>query len=249
MARAGGQGHRGGVPARLAAVARSVVWRRSERGRGDRRRWIGTSALLAAQGFTRVAGADEAGRGALAGPLVAAAVILPAGFDIEGINDSKMLTRAAARGRVRAHRRIGGVGGVQGRAGRDRRARAASSATSRCCAGPRRRSKPDYVLTDGFPVPDPVPVDRREEGRRRERERGRGVDRRQGHARSHHAAPASAISPSSGSTTTRATARRSISRRSTGTGRPRAPHVVRAVRAAIAVPGRGARGLAHEARA
>ena len=48
--------------------------------------------LLAAQGFTRVAGADEAGRGALAGPLVAAAVILPDSFDIEGINDSKMLT-------------------------------------------------------------------------------------------------------------------------------------------------------------
>jgi len=50
--------------------------------------------LLAAQGFTRVAGADEAGRGALAGPLVAAAVILPVDFDIEGINDSKVLSEA-----------------------------------------------------------------------------------------------------------------------------------------------------------
>jgi len=48
---------------------------------------------LREQGFSRVAGADEAGRGALAGPLVAAAVVLPDGFDPEGIDDSKVLTR------------------------------------------------------------------------------------------------------------------------------------------------------------
>ncbi len=47
---------------------------------------------LREQGFARIAGVDEAGRGALAGPLVAAAVILPEGFDREGIDDSKMLT-------------------------------------------------------------------------------------------------------------------------------------------------------------
>ncbi len=40
----------------------------------------------------RVAGADEAGRGPLAGPVVAAAVILPTDRWIEGINDSKKLT-------------------------------------------------------------------------------------------------------------------------------------------------------------
>ena len=43
-------------------------------------------------GFGRVAGADEAGRGALAGPLVAAAVILPRDCPIEGLADSKLLT-------------------------------------------------------------------------------------------------------------------------------------------------------------
>lgn len=47
---------------------------------------------LLAAGFRRVAGVDEAGRGALAGPLVAAAVILPEGFDVEGLADSKLLT-------------------------------------------------------------------------------------------------------------------------------------------------------------
>jgi ribonuclease HII len=49
------------------------------------------------RGFARVAGADEAGRGACAGPLVAAAAILAPGRrgEIPGLNDSKLLTPAA----------------------------------------------------------------------------------------------------------------------------------------------------------
>ena len=43
------------------------------------------------QGFQRIAGIDEAGRGPLAGPVVAAACILPEGALIEGIDDSKKL--------------------------------------------------------------------------------------------------------------------------------------------------------------
>src|SRR5208282_344290 len=52
------------------------------------------------RGATRVAGVDEAGRGPLAGPVVAAAAILPAQWadaglpdELEGLNDSKQLTR------------------------------------------------------------------------------------------------------------------------------------------------------------
>jgi len=45
-------------------------------------------------GFRRVAGLDEVGRGCLAGPVVAAAVILPARHRIKGLRDSKMLPRA-----------------------------------------------------------------------------------------------------------------------------------------------------------
>jgi ribonuclease HII len=44
--------------------------------------------------FTFECGCDEAGRGCLAGPVVAAAVILPAGFDCPLLNDSKQLTEA-----------------------------------------------------------------------------------------------------------------------------------------------------------
>ena len=45
-----------------------------------------------AEGFTAVCGCDEAGRGPLCGPVVAAAVILPCGLEIEGLNDSKKLS-------------------------------------------------------------------------------------------------------------------------------------------------------------
>lgn len=54
--------------------------------------------VLWQQGVTRVAGVDEAGRGPLAGPVVAAAAILPSRWDavfpkeLEGLNDSKQLT-------------------------------------------------------------------------------------------------------------------------------------------------------------
>lgn len=47
---------------------------------------------LWSRGFNRVAGVDEVGRGPLAGPVVAAAVILPATVDLPGITDSKQLT-------------------------------------------------------------------------------------------------------------------------------------------------------------
>lgn len=51
-------------------------------------------ARLSDGGFTQVAGADEVGRGALAGPLVAAAVVLPPDVDLQGLRDSKLCTKA-----------------------------------------------------------------------------------------------------------------------------------------------------------
>lgn len=44
------------------------------------------------KGFTLICGVDEAGRGPLAGPVCAAAVILPRDLEIEGLNDSKKLS-------------------------------------------------------------------------------------------------------------------------------------------------------------
>lgn len=45
-----------------------------------------------AQGYRAIVGTDEVGRGPLAGPVVAAAVVLPRGVEILGINDSKKLS-------------------------------------------------------------------------------------------------------------------------------------------------------------
>ncbi len=50
------------------------------------------TAALRAEGFAAVCGVDEAGRGPLCGPVVAAAVILPEGWVPEGLNDSKKLS-------------------------------------------------------------------------------------------------------------------------------------------------------------
>ena len=47
---------------------------------------------LYSKGYVAVCGCDEAGRGPLLGPVVAAAVILPRGFIIDGLDDSKKLT-------------------------------------------------------------------------------------------------------------------------------------------------------------
>ncbi|MCL2364176.1 MAG: ribonuclease HII [Defluviitaleaceae bacterium] len=53
-----------------------------------------TEAALHARGFHFIAGVDEAGRGPLAGPVVAAAVVLPPGLIIEGVYDSKKIAPA-----------------------------------------------------------------------------------------------------------------------------------------------------------
>ena len=52
---------------------------------------------LTAQGFKIIAGGDEAGRGPLAGPVSAAMVVLPKDYRIDGIDDSKKLSRKKRR--------------------------------------------------------------------------------------------------------------------------------------------------------
>jgi ribonuclease HII len=111
-------------------------------------------------GFHVVAGVDEAGRGALAGPLMAAAVVLPEGFDPEGLEDSKLLTPLQ---RERMYARIGeeavAIAVCRAMPGRIDR-----SGLHRTNLRLLRRAlallpvRPEYILTDGFPVPRlPVP--------------------------------------------------------------------------------------------
>ena len=54
--------------------------------------WLEYENEAYSKGYNCVCGVDEAGRGPLAGPVFAAAVILPKGYVIEGVNDSKKLS-------------------------------------------------------------------------------------------------------------------------------------------------------------
>ena len=54
--------------------------------------WLEFENIAYQKGFSSVCGVDEAGRGPLAGPVCAAAVILPKGMIIDGVNDSKKLS-------------------------------------------------------------------------------------------------------------------------------------------------------------
>ena len=108
---------------------------------------------LWAQGYRRVAGIDEVGRGPLAGPVVAAAVILPPGFEaawMERVQDSKLLT-PKARSELAAAIHVAADVGLGAASSREIDRLGLVKATHRAM----RRAlatlyvAPDYVLVDG----------------------------------------------------------------------------------------------------
>jgi len=105
--------------------------------------------------YRLIAGVDEAGRGPLAGPVVAAAVILPASCKIRALNDSKQLSvaqRNVVYGRIQRFALAIGVGVVEA-AEIDRvNIRHASFAAMRLALN-RLIAKPVHVLVDGFRIP------------------------------------------------------------------------------------------------
>jgi ribonuclease HII len=123
------------------------------------RREAGLYALeraLQRRGFRYVAGADEAGRGACAGPLVAAAAILPEGRrgEIDELADSKLLT-PAARERVYADvvvRALAYAVIIVPPAEVDARGLHVCNLSAMRRALASLTTGPEYVLTDGFPV-------------------------------------------------------------------------------------------------
>lgn len=112
--------------------------------------------VLQRSGFPLVAGADEAGRGACAGPLVVAAVILPPGRrgEVPGLADSKLLTeraREAAYAEV-LRRALGWSVVVVSPREVDRLGLHVMNIRAMRQAVSRLEPAPSYALTDGFPV-------------------------------------------------------------------------------------------------
>ena len=108
------------------------------------------------KGYTQIAGIDEAGRGALAGPVVAAAVILPADCQIDGLTDSKLLTpnqRELLVDKIHSTAISVGIGSVDNRTiERINILQAALLAMKN--AVEQLILKPDYLLVDGSKLPD-----------------------------------------------------------------------------------------------
>ncbi len=112
--------------------------------------------MLQRHGFPRVAGADEAGRGACAGPLVVAAVVLPPGRrgEVPGLADSKLLTaraREVAYDEVVARALAWSVVVVAPQEV-DRIGLHVANVRAMRQAVVRLDPCPSYVLTDGFPI-------------------------------------------------------------------------------------------------
>ncbi|MDF2924764.1 MAG: ribonuclease [Paenibacillaceae bacterium] len=111
------------------------------------------------QGYRRIAGIDEVGRGCLFGDVVAAAVILPEGLVIEGINDSKKLTekrRNALYEVIQAEALGIGIGYVDAQTvDRINIKQAARLAMKQ--AVELLQSEPDYLLVDAEKVDSPLP--------------------------------------------------------------------------------------------
>jgi ribonuclease HII len=103
------------------------------------------------RGFKRVAGLDEVGRGPLAGPVVAAAVVFPRGFSHPDIKDSKALTAAQREELVPIIKRhsFGWAIGIVEVEEIDRRNILNASLLAMVTALKALRPRPDCVLIDG----------------------------------------------------------------------------------------------------
>ncbi len=114
-------------------------------------------AALWAQGYQTVVGVDEVGRGPLAGPVVAAAVVFPPGLPpIDGLRDSKTMT-SASRERVAAEvcaRATAWTVAAASVREIDRLNIRRATALAMRRAINRLPIPPDYLLVDGNPVPE-----------------------------------------------------------------------------------------------
>ncbi len=106
-------------------------------------------------GYKLIAGIDEAGRGALAGPVIAAAVILPLNCSIDGLKDSKQLTpkqRALLADQIHNVALSVGIGSADNRV-IDRLNILKATLLAMQNAIEKLTPQPDYLLVDGINLP------------------------------------------------------------------------------------------------
>jgi ribonuclease HII len=138
-------------------LVRTLERRRDERRREARRvaRLFALRRQLFAAGARLVAGVDEVGVGPLAGPLVAAAVVLPVRVRLTGLNDSKQLTaqeREALDGEIRGQAVAFSIAELSaGDVDRLNTRGASLEAMRRAVLG--LAAQPDHVLVDAFTIP------------------------------------------------------------------------------------------------
>ncbi len=141
------------------ALAKRIRGRQGKnRAEGQRlRHLLRFETELWAQGHTHIAGVDEAGRGPLAGPVVAAAAILPQGWKLEGLDDSKKIADEARRDELAEAIKRGAVAWAVGVAEAEeidrlniRRASLLAMHRALQALG----IQPDYVLLDAFTIPE-----------------------------------------------------------------------------------------------
>ena len=113
-------------------------------------------------GARYIAGVDEVGRGPLAGPVVAAAVILPADFDVPGVDDSKKLSekkREELFEQITEHAVAYGVGVIENYIIDEINILEATKLAMKK-ALERLETRPDYILIDALTLKD-VPIPQR----------------------------------------------------------------------------------------
>jgi ribonuclease HII len=114
---------------------------------------------LRARGFHAVAGVDEVGRGALFGPVVAAAVILSPDRPVRGLNDSKLLEpdrREVLAGRIRERAVAWAIAAVDAATIDSINIYQASRRAMRMAVS-RLAPAPDFLLVDAVPIDLPLP--------------------------------------------------------------------------------------------
>lgn len=135
-------------PKTAAGRKRAETWRL--------KKLLEVESALWDEGIEHIAGVDEAGRGPLAGPVMAAAVIMPRGVTIRGVDDCKRLTPDARERlflEIREKALCYGIAAASPREiDRLNILRASHLAMRRALA--RLRVPPQHILVDGLPIPE-----------------------------------------------------------------------------------------------